>query len=248
MPACITSHSSNNMNMENPIIQPIVCCTTSVANSNPTWNAGSLNPAVNSGIPPVSLQVHLSRCGSCQSIQGGNVVSSTGQQTNQVLKSTAKESDQMTNLISCTMLNAQNSQTTKPRVETPQIRHSCSYQSTSDPEKATKMWDRVAAMKMLDKIKPKTKFSGYLNSMNFERFMKSMEEDMEQEGVPDELKLKWIVEWFSGKALTIVEAKLNNNINEDASVTLSSIKDALQDAYGVEDRDFCANAIITQLV
>jgi hypothetical protein len=103
-------------------------------------------------------------------------------------------------------------------------------------------------MKMLDKIKPKTKLSGYLNSMNFEKFMNSMEEDMEQEGVPDVLKLKWIVEWFSGEALTIVVAQLNNNVNEDASVTLSSIKDALQDAYGVEDRDFCANAIITQLV
>jgi hypothetical protein len=71
---------------------------------------------------------------------------------------------------------------------------------------------------------------------------------MEPEGVPDVLKLKWIVEWFSGEALTIVEAKLNNNVNEDASVTFSSIKDTLQDAYGVEDRDFCANAILTQLV
>jgi hypothetical protein len=84
--------------------------------------------------------------------------------------------------------------------------------------------------------------------MNFERFMKSMDEDMEQQEVPDVVKQKWIVEWFSGEALSIVEAKLNNNVNEDASVTHSSIKDALQDAYGVEDRDFCANAIITQLV
>jgi hypothetical protein len=87
-----------------------------------------------------------------------------------------------------------------------------------------------------------------LDSINFERFMKNMDEDMEQEGVSDFLKLKWIVEWFSGEALSIVEAKLNNDVNEDPSVTLSSIKDALQDAYGVEERDFCTNAMVTQLV
>jgi hypothetical protein len=125
IPERIISHSPNNMGNENSIIQPIVCCTTSVANSNSTWNAGSLNSAANIGIPPVSSPVHLSRCGLCQSMQGGNVVSATGQQTNQVpnqvFKPTAAESDQTSSSIPCAMLNVQNSQATEPRAETPQI-------------------------------------------------------------------------------------------------------------------------------
>jgi hypothetical protein len=34
--------------------------------------------------------------------------------------------------------------------------------------------------------------------------MNNMDEDIEQEGVSDMLKVKWIVEWFSGEALSII--------------------------------------------
>jgi hypothetical protein len=151
---CSTGHNLNNTNRENPMIQPVVRCTTSVANSNSLGNTGLLNPAMSSNIPPVSLQGHLYRCGSCQSMQGGNTVSTTGQ-------------------------NVQNYQTTESRVETPQIGHNYFDHSTTDPERATKMWDRVRQMKVLEKTVPKIKFSGKINEMNFERFMGRMEKAMD---------------------------------------------------------------------
>jgi hypothetical protein len=43
----------------------------------------------------------------------------------------------------------QNSQATELRTETPQIFHSCSNHSSSNPESTTKTWDRVGAIKML---------------------------------------------------------------------------------------------------
>jgi hypothetical protein len=62
------------------------------------------------------------------------------------------------------MLNAQNSQATEPRTDMPQIRHSCTNHSTSEPGKATKLWDIEGVTKMLDKMKPKTQFSGSSDS------------------------------------------------------------------------------------
>jgi hypothetical protein len=78
--------------------------------------------------------------------------------------------------------------------------------------------------------------------------MARMERSMGQEEVPDDLKLDWINEWFSGDVLSIVESKIWNAVFVDSATTLQSIRDVLQDAYGIEDQVFCVHTVVTQLV
>jgi hypothetical protein len=85
----------------------------------------------------------------------------------------------------------------------------------------------LQAVKVLERAVPKDQFSGKTNDMNFERFMETMEQDMSVEGITDELRVKNIDNWFSGRALKIVRSKKNNDIRIDATTTLNNIKESL---------------------
>jgi hypothetical protein len=79
----------------------------------------------------------------------------------------------------------------------------------------------------LEKAAPKAKFSRKTSSMNYERFMREMEQDMSAEGITDELRVRHIDNWFSGDALKLVQSKKNNDMLMDATTTLGSIKEIL---------------------
>jgi hypothetical protein len=83
------------------------------------------------------------------------------------------------------------------------------------------------ATDFLEKAAPKAKFSRKTSSMNYERFMREMEQDMSAEGITDELRVRHIENWFSGDALKLVQSTKNYDILMDATTTLRSIKETL---------------------
>jgi hypothetical protein len=101
-------------------------------------------------------------------------------------------------------------------------------------------------MKYLEKIKPKTKFSGQSSSLNFARFMEKMELQIDKGGVSDDLRLDGIDDWFSGQLLDFVQSKNNNNKFIDALTTLRNIKTSLEAAFG--SKDFNVDTMINQCV
>jgi hypothetical protein len=86
-------------------------------------------------------------------------------------------------------------------------------------------------VKVLERAAPKIKFTGKNNEINFERFMETMEKNMETEGVTDELKVEYIENWFSGLAHQLVKS-IKDNRSEGATEKLPAIKQILAKQYG----------------
>jgi replication initiation and membrane attachment protein DnaB len=94
---------------------------------------------------------------------------------------------------------------------------------------------KLEVLELLEIVAPKNKFSGKANEMNFERFMERMKQAMDAEGVTDDLRVRCIDNWFSGRALQIVQSKINHGI--DAATTLSDIEESLKHHFGSEEFD-----------
>jgi hypothetical protein len=79
--------------------------------------------------------------------------------------------------------------------------------------------------------------------MNYERFMREMEQDMSAEGITDELRVRHIENWFSRDALKLVQSIKNNDVLMDATTTLRSIKETL-DYFFKEKKEFDVREIL----
>jgi hypothetical protein len=106
------------------------------------------------------------------------------------------------------------------------------YDTPSQIDRAGKL----QARKVLERAAPKVKLSGRNNDINFERFMERMEENMETEGVTDELKVKYFENWFSGLAHQLVKS-IKDNRSKSATEKLQAIKRVLESQFGSKEFD-----------
>ena len=70
---------------------------------------------------------------------------------------------------------------------------------------------------------------------------------MSAEGVTDELRMRYIDDWFSGEALKLVQSKKNNSVLVDATTTLRSIRDVLDFKFK-EEKEFDVREILKNVV
>jgi multidrug efflux pump subunit AcrA (membrane-fusion protein) len=121
----------------------------------------------------------------------------------------------------------QHLQTSEPIHDAPLVIDPC----YSSPQ--TERVGELEVLELLEMVAPENKFSGKANKMNVERFMERMKQTMDAEGVTDDLRVESIDNWFSGRALEIVQSKINHGI--DATTTLNDIEESLKRHFKSEE-------------